>query len=92
LDQEKVEAVRIRLVKLLGRTATTRIAPDVGEVEYQLDGLWTDWRDQQTIRISRERFERHQRADQVFPPEALFYATNGRSFRLTTEGAIVRAD
>ena len=52
-------------------------------------GLWSDRIGRQCIRISRERFERHQRPDQVFPPDALFYATNGRSFLLTPDGGIV---
>ena len=89
VDRQKVEAVRERLVKLLGRTTTARIAPEASAVEYQLDRLWADRLEQQRIRISRERFEAHQRADQVFPAEALFYATNGRSFLLTSEGGIV---
>jgi hypothetical protein len=90
VDQQKVEAVRVRLVMLLGRETTARVAADVSAVEYQLDGLWADLRlDRQKIRISRERFEKHQRPDQVFPPEALFYATNGRSFSLTSEGGII---
>lgn len=90
VDQRKVEAVRVRLVKLLGRETTARLAADVGAVEYQLAGLWADLRlERQKIRISRERFEKHQRPDQVFPPEALFYATNGRSFLLTGDGGIV---
>jgi hypothetical protein len=58
-------------------------------VEYQLQPLWADRVDPQRIRISRERFDRHRHPDQVFPPEALFYATNGRSFALTTEGGII---
>jgi len=89
LDQEKVEAVRLRLVTLLGRSTTARMVPDVSAVEYQLERLWCHPLEWQKIRISRARFERHQRPDQVFPAEALFYATNGRSFLLTTEGGIV---
>jgi hypothetical protein len=89
VDQQKIEAVRVRLVTLLGRATTARVAADVSAVEYQLEGLWADRLDRQRIRIPRERFERHRRPDQVFPPEALFYATSGRSFLLTTEGGIV---
>jgi hypothetical protein len=89
VDQDKVEAVRKRLVTLLGRSTTARIAPDVSAVEYQLDRLWADRHESQRIRISRERFEKHQSADQVFPGEALFYAANGQSFLLTTSGGIV---
>ena len=77
------------MVRLLGRETTARIASDVSAVEYQLEALWADRLDRQRIRISRERFEKHQHPDQVFPPEALFYATNGRSFLLTGDGGIV---
>jgi len=89
VDQEKVEAVRKRLVTLLGRSTTARVDPEVSAVEYQLERLWTDRRESQRIRISRERFEKNARPDQVFPGEALFYATNGRSFLLTSNGGIV---
>jgi hypothetical protein len=89
LDQQKVEAVRMRLVTLLGRPTTARVSADAGAVEYQLEGLWSGQLDRQRIQIPCERFEKLQRADQVFPPEALFYATNGRSFLLTAEGGIV---
>ena len=89
VDLQKIEAVRVRLVTLLGRSTTANVPPDAGAVEYRLERLWADRREWQRIRISRERFERHQRPDQVFPGEALFYATNGRSFLLTSEGGIV---
>jgi hypothetical protein len=89
VDQQKVEAVRVRLMTLLGRSTTARIAPEASAVEYRMGPLWSDRIEWQRIRISRERFEQHQRPDQVFPPDALFYATNGRSFLLTPEGGIV---
>jgi hypothetical protein len=89
VDQQKVEAVRVRLVKLLGRSTTACISSDVSAVEYQLRRLWAEKVELQRIRISRERFEQHQHPDQVLPPDALFYATNGRSFLLTAEGEIV---
>jgi len=63
VNQQKVEAVRVRLVKLLGRATTARIVPDVSEVEYELARLWADPIEQQRIRISRDRFDRHQRPE-----------------------------
>ena len=89
MDEKKIESVRIRLMTLLGRSPTARIASDANAVEYELRGLWSDRIERQRICISRERFERHHRPDQVFPPDALFYATNGRSFLLTSDGGIV---
>jgi hypothetical protein len=69
MHQEKVEAVRIRLVKLLGCAATAaQVAAEASAIGYQLEPLWADRLGLQRIRISRERFGKHQRRDQVFSP------------------------
>ena len=53
---------------LLGRSTTARVSSDVSAVEYEMRGLWSDRIERQRIRISRERFETHQRPDQVCVP------------------------
>ncbi len=81
VDKQKTEAVRLRMVGLLGQNVEMRVSSDLSAVEYRLEG--------QTIRVAWERFQDHERPDQVFPTEALHYAQRGESFLLTADGEII---
>ena len=82
VDRQKAEAVRVRMVGILGRKVEMRIPRDSSAVvEYRLEG--------QTIRISWERFEDHESPEDVFPMDAVRYAGDGASFLLGTDDIIV---
>ena len=82
VDSKKAEAVRARMVALLGRKVEMRIPPDTSAVvEYRLGG--------QTIRISSERFEDHEITEDIFPMDAVRSAGDGHSFLLTTDDRII---
>ena len=81
MDRQKAEAVRLRIVALLGRKVEMRVPSDLSAVEYRLEG--------QTIRISWERFEDHDNSAEIFPIQAVSFARNNGSFLLTTDGTII---